>query len=268
MNLNYRDQLKAEFYKRKTLNPSYSLRAFARDLKISAPQLCAVFKGTKGISPAVAMKIIEGLDLSKVEGEIFLRSVEALHSRQEQSKQNSRELLRKFIESEKFQTLKMSNFSVINEWYYLSLLQTFELKDFTPSTEWIANKLGIAEFEVEKALEELVYAGLVKKTAKFFEPSQSFLKTENIPSRAIRMYLQQMLSKAGRALETQTIQERDFSSTVFSMDSKRLPEFKRKLQEFRENFCQSASQSKSKDRVYALSIQFFNVSTNEQKEKK
>lgn len=47
----YRNLLKEKLSKRLSLNPKYSLRAFARDLSISSGQLSLVLNGKKGISP-------------------------------------------------------------------------------------------------------------------------------------------------------------------------------------------------------------------------
>lgn len=259
MDLNYRSILQTELERRKNLNPAYSLRAFARDLGLTAPQLSTVLKGTKGISSLAARKLASKLELSVDEMEIFVRSAEALHSRTQHKKESSKSELNKILQSRQFQKLEEPTFSMINEWYYLSILQTFELSDFEPNSKWLAKRLGLTQAEVDKSLKLLEEVGLLKEKDNFYKPSKDFVKTEEIPSRTIRFYLQQMLNKSSKALETQSIDERDFSTTVFSFEKKRMPEFKKKLREFREDFCHEASKSKSKDEVYALSIQFFKI---------
>jgi uncharacterized protein (TIGR02147 family) len=259
VDLNYRSILILELERRKKVNPSYSLRAYARDLGIAAPQLSSVIKGTKGISPESAKNLAKKLDLSEEEAEVFQHSALALHSREKSKREKSQDVLNKLIEGKKFQTLKEPSFSLINEWFYLSLLQMFELKDFKPNSSWMSDRLGITKQEVDTALVVLEKTKLLKKIDGFYKPTQEFIKTEDIPSRTIRFHLQQMLNKASKALDTQSIDERDFSSTVFSIDAKQIGEFKKKLRAFREQFCQDASLTRNKTEIYNLSIQFFRV---------
>lgn len=57
--------IESELSKRKKRNTSYSLRAFARDLDVSAATLSRILKGAD-ISPATYMKILEKLDIKKI----------------------------------------------------------------------------------------------------------------------------------------------------------------------------------------------------------
>ncbi len=259
MDLSYRNILITELARRKKVNAAYSLRAFARDLGLAAPQLSSVMKGIKGISLKSAQRIAAILELSETEADAFQHSAIALHSRELKQRKKSQEALAKLIEKRKFQTLNEPNFSLVNEWFYLSLLQLFELKDFQPSALWMATKLDLSKQEVEQALKQLALISLLKKTDDFYKPNQEFIKTDDVPSRTIRFHLQQMMKKASQALENQTITERDFSSTVFSIDASQIGEFKKKIQQFREHFCEEASQGKKKTEVYNLSIQFFRI---------
>jgi plasmid maintenance system antidote protein VapI len=65
---------------RKLANSSYSLRAFARDLKISPQQLSNVLSGRRGLSVPVAERIAAKLGLSVHEAEIFVESFRAKFS--------------------------------------------------------------------------------------------------------------------------------------------------------------------------------------------
>lgn len=154
-------------------------------------------------------------------------------------------------------------FSVLNEWYYLSILQAFELRSFQPRVEWFAKKLGISTGEVESALRELKNAGMIIESDGFYTPNVQFVKTAEIPSKQIRNYLQLMLKRASDALEAQTIEERDFSSVVVPVDPSKMSELKEWIREFRETFCQKASTVGQPNEVYNLSIQFFRISKQE-----
>jgi uncharacterized protein (TIGR02147 family) len=265
MVLTYKTILVEELARRKKANPVYSLRAFARDLDITAPQLSAVMNGRKGISAEAAKKLVAKLDLSNEEKTVFLGSATALHSRLKSERSRAAEQLQRFSDSAAFQTIQESSLSVVNEWFYLSVLQCFDLRDFEPNHAWIAAKLGISPVEAERAVLRLAQVGLLKRKGSFFAQSQDYVRTPDIPSRAIRAHLQEWLGIASRALEQQSIQERDFSSTVFAVDPARVPEFKSRLQAFREEFCHEASKGKAQTEIYSLSMQFFRVSKSNNK---
>lgn len=219
-----------------------------------------MLSGKKGVSPGTAETVAAGLNLTPEETEFFVSSATALHARDKGARNEARKKLTKLSVRASFSSLTKPQFSVLNEWYYLTLLQVFELKDFEPSLDWVSEKLGLIAAEVENSLRELKRAGLIRETRGFYSPVNNFVKTAEIPSRQIRTHLQRMMKLASDALETQSIDERDFSSTVFPIDPGRMNEFKEEIREFREKFCRKASKCGHLSDVYNLSIQFFRVS--------
>jgi uncharacterized protein (TIGR02147 family) len=77
----YRDILKEEFSQRRRRNPRYSLRAFARDLKLSPSMLCDVINGNHGLSRAGASKVAQALNLNPQESEFFCDLVDCTNAR-------------------------------------------------------------------------------------------------------------------------------------------------------------------------------------------
>ena len=49
--MDYREIIKAEFYRRRINNPFYSLRSFAKDLGLTPMHLSYLFKGKRGLAP-------------------------------------------------------------------------------------------------------------------------------------------------------------------------------------------------------------------------
>src|SRR4051812_21328836 len=62
-------------------NSRYSLRAFARDLGISAPRLSKILNGRHGLSVEAASEIARRLGLSESEQDLFMALVESEHGR-------------------------------------------------------------------------------------------------------------------------------------------------------------------------------------------
>ena len=69
--MGYREILKAELKKRKSLSPKYSLRDFAKDLGFSPAHLCYVLQGKRGISGEKAQKISNALGFKNVMSRSF-----------------------------------------------------------------------------------------------------------------------------------------------------------------------------------------------------
>lgn len=264
----YRHILKSEFDRRSSVNPSYSLRAFARDLDIQAPQLSAVLLGKKGLSSKKASTVAKTLGFSKTEEKKFVAAVSAAHARSKLGRETAHRKLHRLDKSEQIATVEAARFEVVADWYHMALLQLMETRNFRWNIQEIAKTLGISIQKTEAAIEALVLTGLLKQSAKGYAKSDDFIRTEDVPSRAIRLSLQQLIAKAATALEQQSIQERDFSSVTVAIDRSRLPEMKSWLTEFREKFCLEACQGDNRNDVYTLNLQFFKlIESQTQKEK-
>jgi uncharacterized protein (TIGR02147 family) len=69
---NFRSILATRLESRRRTNPTFSIRAFARQLQISHTLLSNVLSGKKGISLEMAEKLSERLSLTEVEEKRFL----------------------------------------------------------------------------------------------------------------------------------------------------------------------------------------------------
>jgi transcriptional regulator with XRE-family HTH domain len=67
--------LRSELERRKKLNPRYSLRSFARNLRIDPSALSRVLHGKQPVSPVGAKKLLELLRLEGDEADEFLESI-------------------------------------------------------------------------------------------------------------------------------------------------------------------------------------------------
>lgn len=267
MNFDFREILKSELARRLIANPSYSLRAFARDIRVTPPQLSAVMSGKKGLSKARARAIARFLGLSKSESELFVAAISAEHARSRAEKQLAQKQVERLINKNDFSLVQEARFRVIADWYHFAILQLAETKGFKWSPVYISHRLGISQPVTEKALGALEQSGFIVKKSNGYQKAEAFIKTEDVPSRAIRTYHHQILSKATEAIEEQSIHERDFSSVMVAIDHTQIPRLKEWIQSFREEFCAEAGKGSGRDEVYTLSLQFFKLSKNKPKQK-
>jgi hypothetical protein len=89
MAMQYQDFLLEEFRSRRSRNPHYSLRAYARDLGMPASKLSQNLRGLCGISVAKAETIAARLQMRDDEKQLFLAMVESQHARSRVARQQA-----------------------------------------------------------------------------------------------------------------------------------------------------------------------------------
>lgn len=263
--MDYRDLLKREIERRCSKNARYSLRAFARDLRLSPSHLSGILGGRYGLSRRSAMEIADRIGLSRGEKEIFVESVESQHARSHYGRQLARKKLRA-LRSDKARekTLRLDLFQLVSDWYSFAILELTYLKTFQSSTAWIARALGITPLQARGSVERLFRLGLLRKTpGKWIPSEENTLTGFDIPSDAVKNFHSQLLEKANRALHCQPVEQRDFRSTILAIRKDRLADAKRAIEklhrEFGTRLSESGALTHEKEEVYCLSTQFFSL---------
>lgn len=259
----YRVFLKSILSRRQRKNSSYSMRAMARDLHMSASNISEVLNGKKNLSLKRASAICDKLSLNSSESSIFVDLV----IKEQQGSAPLKEIVLerlKLNQANREYTVQDKNiFQYISNWYHSAILELIETKDFRNSTEWISDQLNISQEKVLTTIERLLKLGLLKKSANSYKRMNVGLTTTcDIPSDYIREYHDQVLDKAKDALQTQSVEERDFSNMMMAIDPSLIPEAKEKIKEFRRELCEFLESGEKKE-VYSLSLQLFRMSKGE-----
>ncbi|MNJ96745.1 hypothetical protein D3C87_144760 [compost metagenome] len=254
----YRDYIDREFRRRCRRNSQYSLRAFARDIEVSPSKLSEVMRRKCGLSAHAAELLCEKLKLSEVETQHFIVLVEAEHSRNSTRKAQARDQLREFQVQHGYGELDLERFKIISEWYHLALLEMMECETFESDIDWMANQLGLDAFVVAEALERLETFGLLKSEETGYRPTGSNLAAPSgVPSREMREFHLQMMNKGLDCVENGSIEERDVSHIMMSIDAKDFPKAQDMIKKFRREFATLLQENPTKNSLYALGIQFF-----------
>jgi transcriptional regulator with XRE-family HTH domain len=240
-----RELLAQEFLRRRNKNQSYSLRGFARDLKLSPAALSEVLNRKRELSKKNLLKICERLGLSPSQRVALLS---------EKSSDSSN------ISDSAFLLLKEDTFQLMSSWYYMAILSLAETQDASADARAIATRLGIKEFEAKEALAALIrlkfiqiVSGCLKRTI------QQVTTSSDVPSSAIRKYHSENLKRADESLQRDAVEIRDFSSINMAMDPELLPEAKDMIKKFRRRLSRFLESGKKKE-VYTIAIQLFPVS--------
>ncbi|MFN3453649.1 MAG: TIGR02147 family protein [Pseudobdellovibrio sp.] len=204
------DLLLKEFELRRHKNRQYSIRGFARDLEIDSSLLSKIINGKRIIKDKMAASL------------------------RPKFKQNSEV---KTFKNKNLKEIDVDHFKMISVWYRNAILELLFLKDFTPNTKWISDKLVIPESVVQESVEQLFRLGYLVDgpKGKWFSFSLKTvpLSKEIFTTPALISLQKQILSKAIKALENTPIDQRDQSLMIVCVDLSKLPEAKERVKKFR-----------------------------------
>lgn len=263
--ITFQKYLKNAFEKRCLKNPSYSLRAFARDLDVPAANLSNALNGTRGFSQETIEKISRKLSLSYEETQ-FLKSLCLKDF--SKSKKNKEDAVQKIKEAFLYQVqLSDQKVNLISDWYHLAIMALLDTKDFDSDHEWIAERLGLHRKVIDQAIERLISIDAIKKVNGLYQTTgHFFVDPKDIPSRAVREFHRQILAKADEALEMQDVQNREFATVLMNLDKNKLKAAKEKIKKFREEFVEEFTPDKESavqhQEVYSISLQLFQITKN------
>ena len=242
--LGYRAILQQEYLARKERNPSYSIRAYSRQLGISKTAILEVLAHKRNLSSKNALKVAEHLGLSPDATKRMLTEIRGLDS-------TSLDL--------NYHTLNEDSFNVISEWYHYAILNLAKFKRHKADPYWIAKHLGITSVEARSAILRLERMNFLEvKNNRLCRKVGSLNTTEGIPSAALRKYHKQNLLLAIASIEQDGIEDRYNTSITMAIDSSRLKEARKLFLKFRDRMC-TFLESENPDSVYTLGLQLFPV---------
>ena len=264
----YRELLKHEFQNCINKNPQYSLRAFARDLKISPTTLSLVFQGKRALGENCIDQICSALLFDPQQSRIFRAMVLSIDAKTPGVRLRYTKELDLLTQNDKndiqYFDLSVNTFRVISDWFHLAILELLELDEYSAvktaqALQWMSDRLALDKLQVTQALERLHSLKLIeKKKGKFVKSPRMLHVGDKVPSEAIRNHHKQYLTKAERALNEQSFNECDFSGIIVPVDVSKIPEAKEMIQSFRKKM-NKFLRGEKKTEVYRLSINFFKL---------
>ena len=110
--MDYRDLIRAEFLKRRTKEPFYSLRQFAKELELSPMHLSYLLRGKRGLSKKNARRVAYRIGLITFAAQRFMFLASAQSGRSKGERHSARSgLQRKWIaEADKVLSHKLKEF--------------------------------------------------------------------------------------------------------------------------------------------------------------
>lgn len=235
-------------------NENYSLRSFARFLKISPTTLSEVLSEKRNLSKASCEKVLKKIGVSESEYNDVLSMFERQDALEDRAK----------ISESTYKILNKDEFKIVSDWQHFAILSLFETKNFVFSIDEISRRLSLSLSKVKVALDLLMKLNLLKKEGENIVPTgEMFATTNDIPDKHIRKSHHQTLQLAKRSLEKDDVNERDFIATTMAIDPALIPEAKKLIRKFRNDLA-SFLETGPQTEVFRLSIQLFPLTTHAQ----
>lgn len=256
----YRQIIANEYQRRHGRNAHYSLRAFARDLGLSAPRLNEVLSGKKGLSATSALGVGRALELSSDELEGFLLSVEARHCRSQAGRKSAAEKLK--VWGERREREPVLHTTVVH-WTTEAVQKLCERAGFRPTPESVASALGVPLYLASSPIRYLRRAGLLPGQSS--ESPLAYI-ANRLRGKRINVDYEQILELAKQAFQSaETAHGNQFMHEPLLLTGEQVSEVQEILNRARKQILKQQSKERSA-RLYYLSTQFFKIE-NERKEK-
>ncbi len=248
---------------RKDADPSFSYRRFSRRLGLKSESLLRmVASGKRRATPDLVYRIGTALGFNTKELEYADALAGLQRSRNLLEKTRYAEKLRLLSPDSQTQLIELDHLEFISSWQHIAILEMTELADFRNDPLWISQRLGgtISARSSSEALERLKRVGLLRQNAdgSLSRLAKSLKTPPNVPSRAVRGFHRQMITKAIEAIETQSVNERLLESMTLTIDTSKLKAVADLAEEFRKKVTKVA-QAEGGDETYQLNLQFFRI---------
>lgn len=247
--------LREELARRMSVNPRYSMRAFAKSLDLNVGSLSRLLNGKRPVTLKTAEVLSHRLQLSPLQkSHLLLSLVSTPTSKYEENRVE--------IEEETFRA--------ISNWYHWAILQLVRTKKYNSNSQhssprWMARQLKISELEAKMAVERLLELGLLtlSKTGFYKRTSKNFSTADKkTTSAALKSWQKQLREKAIFSLENDPIEVRSMTSMTMAIDPKKISEAKKMIDEFQERLAEFL-ESGSKEKVYQMCVSLFPIQTME-----
>lgn len=249
-------KLNTEFKRRKELNPRYSLRAYAKFLNLDVSILSRMMANKSKVSRKILNKLSVPLSITPEDYQIFENEILNESKKSKEKKKNIA-----------IRQLPLEEIKIIQDWYHYVILELTHLDDFEPNSKWISKRLSISELDAELALERLLKLNLLIQNDEGISLATTEPMSElqdNFKNIAHRKRQKQVLQKAMDAMDLVNFQERDQSAITIALDESLIPEVKERIKKFRRSLANYIDKkSKTKNRVYELSISLFPWDNND-----
>ncbi|WP_413574718.1 TIGR02147 family protein [Bdellovibrio sp. HCB290] len=258
--ITYRQLLKQELETRICENDQYSMRAMAKQLKLSSAMLSSILSGKRNLSAKRALEIAKSLKFNKRRTEYFLALVQYDTVQSDEARTELLETIFSLAPREKPQKLDIDIFNLISDWYHVAIMKMTGTTTPPLNATTIAAHLGIEKGQATEAMDRLFRLGLLVNDKNGNPTSSKAQIVADAPKHeALRKFHRQMMEKAITSLETQTAKEKFVGSETLAFDEQDLEKAAEIMEECFSKIIRLAAARPEKKHVYHMGIQLFRV---------
>lgn len=233
----YREILKDIFVQRVSNNPSYSLRAFARDLDLSVSYLSEVLTSKKILKATYIDQIILKLNLDENSATIFKESCLFENKGKSSLKEISKE-----------------DFNDINDPLVFALLSTFFLEDFVNDIDWISEKLRISKEKCHQLINALVEKDILEiKDGQITRKSLNYIVKNFSNPEKLREFHQKCLFQIDQSLTNMPSEKIHLNHLSFAINPDKISTFREKTDKYLDEIEKLMETGPQKD-LYSLAV--------------
>jgi len=240
-------------------NPNYSLRAFARQLRVSHSYLSLVLNGKRKLPFGTAIKFAQLAGMDEEQTELLVTTSREEYLRARPVTPFAAQKARPSSSCTNYR-MELDRFRVISHWYHLAILDLTLIKGFKSQSRWIAVRLGISEKQVRIAIGRLRRLGLLDTSGKVWVKTKAKLEVPtHQANRAILNFHEGMIQKALEAARSEKDEDylaRDITGITMPINPARIGGAKTRIQRFRWSLYRYLSQGECTD-LYQLNLQLF-----------
>lgn len=260
----YRQFLKNYYKIEKAGNRRFSLRYFSQRAGLKAKDhLQKVMNGKRNISQDTLPKFITGLSLMGDESKYFEALVKYNQARTDDERNNHSRRLEELLERRRIRSLSVEEHDYFSIWHIPAIRELIPCAPLAKGPDDLADRL-MGEVDARQAAFALKLLEKLKlitrlKNGKLSQRERHLAAGDCIASREIKNYHRGMMDRAKAALDKSSADEREIQAVTMGVDSKKIPEAKRMINEFVAELRGFLTESEP-DRVYQFNIQLFNLS--------
>lgn len=253
--------LQTDFELRKLRNPAYSLRAYARDLKLSSSTLHSLFTGDGIISAPTLTRLSKYFKFSEGE-KAHVRSLN-LAARAKKPERREQHLEDANSSETRFNSLTEEEFESAGGWHAFAVMELLQIRNAPGDAEAIAATLRLSLAEVKHVLAALTKLKVIAVNAGAIRVLKtSIILPSGPPLRRARDAHREIMERALEAIETQPKGTRNFSTLILKFRKKDIAEADEFIRKFRRAFSRKFEAGTDHDSVYSLGVQLARLDGN------
>jgi uncharacterized protein (TIGR02147 family) len=264
--LDYRQYLQDWFLWKKTVNPRYSHRLFARKAGQRSPSLLLhVIEGRRNLTPLTTHAFATAMSLGERKRTFFEHLVALKQAELPKDREKAMDDILATKRFHRSRKLDGELFRVFGEWHYGAICELAHCEGFQPDPQWIAKTLRptISVKRAKQALETLLSLGLLRRNKTGdVKPTDEWIMPEGNEDIAILKYHQAMLAQAKIAVSEFTQEHRIALGFTGSLPKNAIPKLQDKMTKLFNDMA-SACEQEPKQVVYQLSFVLFPLSDPE-----